>query len=157
MNKRDLAIRTADLLRENNIRKPVKIKKHTFTVTDSDGNAADFVVKRGDKEVLYTVDDALNIIDACLEAIKDALRHGDEIAIKGFGILRLYKRAARLVKHPDTGELCEAPARYLPKFQFGNELRMAARVYELALSDAEAAQRLHELEEQHDNELDLEW
>lgn len=157
MNKKDLAIRAADLLRENNVRKPVKIKKHVFTVTDSDGNSANFAVKRGDKEVLYTVDDAINILDACLEAAKEALRHGDEIAIKGFGILKVHRREARAVKRPDTGEWCEAPARYVPKFQFGNELRMAAKVYELSLSDAEAAKKLHELEEQHDDELDLEW
>jgi nucleoid DNA-binding protein len=150
MNKKELAAKAADLLREQDIRKPVKIKKHVFTVSDADGNCANFAVKRGDKMVLYSVDDVVNIIDACLEITRRAIQDGEEIAIKGFGTLGVQKRAARATKRPDTGEWCTVPERYVPKFYFGNELRVAARVFELSIPEREMAEKLHSLEGEQD-------
>lgn len=152
MNKKELAAKTAELLRKNDIRKPVKIKKHVFTVTDQDGSEANFTVKRADKNVLYSVDDAANIIDAFVAVVRDALQHGEEVAVKGFGTFVVEKRAARMTKHPVTGETCLVPERYVPKFYFGNDLRMAARVYELSLKDLEQAERLHSLESEGESD-----
>ena len=132
MNKKELSSRVAEVLRLNNIRKPVSIKKHTFHITDEDGNMANFHVKQQDKNVIYTVDDALNVIDACIAVIIDALKNGEEISIKGFGSLGLHYRAARRTKEPNSGEWCEIEARYVPKFTYGNDLRMAAKLYELS-------------------------
>lgn len=139
MNKKELSSRVAEVLRANNIRKPVSVKKHTFHIVDEDGNTADFHIKQQDKNVLYTVDDTANIIDACLAVILDAIKNGEEISIKGFGNLGLHYRAARRTKEPNTGEWCEIEARYVPKFSYGNDLRMAARLYEL--SHAEELQK----------------
>ena len=139
MNKKELSSRVAEVLRENNVRKPVSVKKHTFHITDEEGNTADFHIKQQDKNVIYTVDDTMNVIDACIAVIVDALKNGEEISIKGFGNLGLHYRAARRTKEPNSGEWCEIEARYVPRFSYGNDLRMAARLYEL--SHAEAAQR----------------
>ena len=68
MNKKELSSRVAEVLRANNIRKPVSVKKQTFHITDEDGNTADFHIKQQDKNVLYTVDDTANVIDACIAA-----------------------------------------------------------------------------------------
>lgn len=133
MNKKELAGRVTDYLRANEIRKPISIKKHTFHVSDDDGNSADFVVKRRDKTVIYTVDDTNNIIDACLEVIADALKRGEEINIRGFGVLGLTYRAARRTKQPGTDDWYDVEARHVPKFTFGTDLRLAARVYDLSL------------------------
>ena len=135
MNKRELASRTMEVLRSNNIRKPVFIKKHTFHITDDDGNTANFHVKQQDKNVIYTVDDTMNVIDACIAVMVDAIKNGEEISIKGFGTLGLRHRTARRTKEPLSGEWCEIEARYVPKFSFGNDLRMAARLYELSLPE----------------------
>lgn len=140
MNKKELSSRVAEVLRENNVRKPISIKKHTFHITDDDGNAANFHIKQQDKNVIYTVDDALNVIDACIAVIVDALKNGEEINIKGFGNLGLHYRAARRTKEPNTGEWCVIEARYVPKFSYGNDLRMAARLYELSNADTVANQ-----------------
>lgn len=140
MNKKELSSRVAEVLRENNVRKPISIKKHTFHITDDDGNAANFHIKQQDKNVIYTVDDALNVIDACIAVIVDALKNGEEINIKGFGNLGLHYRAARRTKEPNTGEWCVIEARYVPKFSYGNDLRMAARLYELSNADTVAKQ-----------------
>lgn len=135
MNKKELSSRVAEVLRANNVRKPVSVKKQTFHITDEEGNMADFHIKQQDKNVIYTVDDTLNVIDACIAVIVDALKNGEEISIKGFGNLGLHYRAARRTKEPNTGEWCEIEARYVPKFSYGNDLRMAARLYELSHAD----------------------
>ena len=133
MNKKEFISRVTEVLRENDVRKPVSVKKHTFHITDDDGNAADFHIKQHDKNVIYTVEDTTNFVDACLAVILDSLKNGEEISFKGFGSLGLHYRAARRTKEPNTGEWCEVEARYVPKFSFGNDLRMAAKLYELSL------------------------
>ena len=137
MNKKELSSRVAEVLRANNIRKPVSVKKQTFHITDEDGNTADFHIKQQDKNVLYTVDDTANVIDACIAVILDAIKNGEEISIKGFGSLGLHYRAARRTKEPNSGEWCEIEARYITKFSYGNDLRMAARLYELSHTETE--------------------
>lgn len=132
MNKKDLVSRASEILRLNQTRKPVKIKKHKFTIIDEEGNTADFTVKRADKQVLYTVDDINNIIDACIEAILESIRRGEEVNIRGFGTLGLHYRAARRTKQPGTDDWCEIDAHYIPKFFSGNDLKAAVKVYDLS-------------------------
>lgn len=138
MNKKELASKAAELLRINDIRKPVKIKKHTFRITDEDGNIANFSVKRADKQVLYTNDDVNNIIDACLTVILDSIKRGEEINIRGFGVLGLHYRAARRTKQPGTDDWCEVDARYVPRFFYGNDLRKAAMLYDITRNEKDA-------------------
>lgn len=135
MNKKDLISKITDVLRNNNIRKPVSTPKQVFHISDDEGNHKDFVVKQTDKSVLFNANDISAILDVCLAVIEDSMKHGEEIRIHGFGTLGLHQRAARTTKHPETGETVEVRARYVPKFSFGNNLRMAARLYELSLDD----------------------
>lgn len=135
MNKKELTEIVANQLRERDIRKAVAAKRHTFHITDDNGNTADFVVKQRDKGVFYTQEDVGIVIDHCLDVIIDSLRRGEEINIRGFGTLGLHKRAPRRAKVPGTGEWVDVEGRYTPKFWFGNDLRMAARGYELSLND----------------------
>lgn len=142
MNKKEFIDKVIDTLSENDIRKPVSIKKSTFRITDSDGTTADFDVKRQDKRVLYTSKDVTNIIDACISVIMDAIKTGDEIMIRGLGTLFLNKRAERRLKEPGTDKWHVVAAHYLPKFIPGKELKMAAKVYELSEADKAAAPKL---------------
>lgn len=135
MNKKDLISKTAEVLRNNNIRKPVSTPKQVFHISDDEGNKKDFVVKKTNKTVLYNTTDIAAILDACLSVVEDAIKHGEEVSIHGFGTLGVHQRAARTTKHPETGEVIKINARYVPKFSFGNNLRMAAKVYELSLDD----------------------
>lgn len=137
MNKKEFVTRVTEVLRENGTKKPISAKKHVFHISDNEGNNADFVVKQKNKSVIYTIDDTANIVDACLAVIEDALKSGEEINIHGFGCLGLHYRAARTTIDPYYGEPCEVEARYIPKFNYGKTLRMAARLYELSLKEAE--------------------
>ena len=135
MNKKDLINRTVDVLRENDVRKHVTAQKTVLHISDDHGNSSDFVVRKSERGLLFTIGDVSAIIDACLAVVEDAMKHGEDISIHGFGTLGVHHRAARQTKHPDTGEPVTINARYVPKFNFGNTLRMAAKVYELSLSD----------------------
>ena len=135
MNRKELVRRVATVMRENNIRKPVSSQKQVLHISDDDGNTSDFVIKKTDKGVLFTYDDVDAIIGACISVVEDAIKHGEHISIRGFGTLALHYRKARKTKHPDTGEAVDVPERYIPKFTYGNELRMCARIFELSLAD----------------------
>ena len=60
---------------------------------------------------------------AIFEAIKDALSQKDKIAIKGFGTFSVKERAARTGRHPATGETLKIPARTVPFFSSGSDLK----------------------------------
>lgn len=135
MNRKELVRRIAAVMRENDIKKPVSFPKQVLHISDDEGNTKDFIVKKSDKSIAFTVDDIEAMMDACLCVTEDALKHGEHISIRGFGTLALHHRKARTTKHPDTGELVDVEARYVPKFTFGNDLRLCAKIYELSLTD----------------------
>lgn len=138
MYKKEFIGRVTDLLRDNGVRKPIKSrKKHIFRITDDSGNAAKFIMNEKDKQVIYTLDDVSAVIDACLAVIEDSIKHGEEVNFKGFGVLGVHYRKARRTKQPGTEEWYEVDARYVPKFTYGNTLRVAARLYEMSLEDAD--------------------
>lgn len=135
MNRKEFIRRVASVMRENNIRKPVSSQKHVFHISDDEGNTKDLVIKKSEKGVLFTNDDIEAMVDTCIAVIADALKHGEPISFRGFGTLALHYRKARKTKHPDTGEDVDVPDRYIPKFTYGKDLRMCARVFELSLAD----------------------
>ena len=130
-------------MRENNIRKPVSSPKQVFHISDDEGNSKDFVIRKTDKSVIYTIDDVEAVLDTCIEVIKDALTRGEEITVRGFGTLALKYRKARSTRLLGKDkQIIDVQARYVPKFAFGNDLRMCAKLFELSLgeiSDGEPA------------------
>ena len=137
MNRKELVRRVAAVMKDNGIRKPISSPKQVFHISDDEGNTKDFVVKKTDKSVLFTIDDVESMVDAFICVIEDALKHGDSVSIRGFGTLGLHHRKARATKHPTTGEPIEVEARYVPKFFFGNDLRLCAKMFELSLKEKE--------------------
>ena len=145
MNKKELSVRAAEILRDNNIKKPVKIKRHTFTITDEDGTSTNFTAKRQDKLVSFSSDDVQAILTACFEAICESLQRGETVFIKEFGRIGLKLRPARVVLRPDSGEPVEIPAHYVPKVTFSQQLKMSVKMYEMAENEAAAIKKLNEL------------
>ena len=135
MNKKDLVNKITEVLCDNNIRKPVSAQKSVLHISDDDGNQSDFVIKKPSTNLLFTNKDTSAFVDAALLVIEEALKNGEDITIHGFGSLGLKLRAARRTKHPETGEDVEIDARYVPKFSFGQNLRTAAKLYELSLNE----------------------
>lgn len=135
MNRKELVRRIANVMRENNIRKPVSSQKQVFHISDDEGNTKDFVVKKTDKGVLFTYDDVEAMMDTCLAVVGDSLKRGESVSIRGFGTLSLNYRKPRTNKHPVTHEDVEVSGRYVPKFESGKDLKMCAKMYELSLAE----------------------
>ena len=140
MNRNELIKNVANLLRENNVKKPVSMPKQVLRVSDDEGNKKDFVLQKTDKRVLYTVEDIDAIIGACQQVICDSLKRGEPISIHGFGKLELKYHKPTSIKHVETGEKLTIEERYVPKFSFGNDLRLCAKIYELSLEDKAMAE-----------------
>ena len=62
-------------------------------------------------------------IKTMLEQMAQALATGDRIEIRGFGSFSLHYRAPRTGRNPKTGEAVQLPAKYVPHFKPGKELR----------------------------------
>jgi len=58
-----------------------------------------------------------------LDAMSEALAQGGRIEIRGFGSFSLNYRPPRIGRNPKTGAKVEVPAKYVPHFKAGKELR----------------------------------
>ncbi len=58
-----------------------------------------------------------------LDAMSEALTKGDRIEIRGFGSFSLNYRPPRIGRNPKSGVKVEVPAKYVPHFKAGKELR----------------------------------
>ena len=66
--------------------------------------------------------DAKKALDATLNAIADALKEGDMVALLGFGTFAVTERRARTGINPATKEKIEIAAKKVIKFKAGAEL-----------------------------------
>ena len=63
------------------------------------------------------------IIDIFFQSIVSALEKGEKIELRGFGSFRIRHRNARQGRNPKTGEAVAVPAKRIPYFKPGRELR----------------------------------
>lgn len=136
MYKKDLISRTTELLHLKDSRKKVRPIKTTFHISDDEGNTSDFVITKNAKSILFTTADVERILDSAFDVIIESLKNGEEVFISGFGTFNVHKRAERVVRHPDTGELVTIDAHYTTKFTPGSDLKLAAKIYELSTEEA---------------------
>ena len=65
-------------------------------------------------------EDAVKLI---LESIAKAIAHDERTEVRGFGSFGLNYRPARNGRNPKTGEAVAIPAKHVPYFKAGKELR----------------------------------
>lgn len=58
-----------------------------------------------------------------LDAMTAALVRGDRIETRGFGSFEIRRKPPRVGRNPRSGEKVQVPAKYLPHFKAGKELR----------------------------------
>ena len=58
-----------------------------------------------------------------IDRMSDALESRERVEIRGFGSFSNHERPARLGRNPKTGESVEIPAKTVPHFKPGKELR----------------------------------
>lgn len=80
--------------------------------------------------------DCARVVDAFLDAIKDALKEQRNIEVRGFGTFKIRQRKTRMARNPRTGAPVEVSARPVPVFKPSKELRaMVAGVDESEITD----------------------
>jgi integration host factor subunit beta len=63
------------------------------------------------------------VVNTVFGSIKDAMAKGDKIEIRGFGSFRLRHRRMREGRNPKTGTKVTVPAKRVPFFKAGKELK----------------------------------
>lgn len=58
-----------------------------------------------------------------LDEISNALARRDRVEIRGFGSFSLHHRPARVGRNPKTGDSVQIPAKFVPHFKPGKEMR----------------------------------
>ncbi|MDA2927330.1 integration host factor subunit beta [Acidobacteria bacterium AH-259-G07] len=67
--------------------------------------------------------DAEVIVQTVLDSIVESLKTGEKVELRGFGSFRLRERASREGRNPKTGEKVFVPAKKVPYFKPGKELK----------------------------------
>lgn len=67
--------------------------------------------------------DAEAIVQTVLDSIIGSLKSGGKVELRGFGSFRLRERSSRQGRNPKTGKSVYVPAKQVPYFKPGKELR----------------------------------
>jgi integration host factor subunit beta len=70
-----------------------------------------------------TKKDSEVIVDEVFKNIIQALNRGEKIELRGFGSFRVRQRKARRGRNPKTGTPVDIPAKMVPYFKPGKELK----------------------------------
>jgi integration host factor subunit beta len=62
-------------------------------------------------------------VDTVFDRMKEALRKGEKIEIRGFGSFTIRVRRSKEGRNPKTGEKVFIPEKRIPFFKVGKELR----------------------------------
>lgn len=81
------------------------------------------LVKRISEETGIIRKDAALVVNSYLEAVKDSLRNGKHIEIRGFGTFKLKARKPRKGRNPKTNEIVDVPERVVPTFKFSRSFK----------------------------------
>ena len=144
---------------DSGYRKPVTVPRHTFVISDDEGNESKFFVRKRDRRVTLSRRDVITVVNAYVDFVADAIRRGDSVALQEFGTIKPHYRAARRSFAPKGGyqggfsttDMQELPAHYLPKFDASARLRRAARLYGNDIKNV----RQYELEENNNDADDI--
>ena len=67
--------------------------------------------------------DCEKALNAFIESVSDALARKEKVTLIGFGTFSVVTRAARTGRNPSTGDPMDIPAKDVPKFSPGTNLK----------------------------------
>ena len=67
--------------------------------------------------------DATIVVNTFFNSITEALVSDDKVELRGFGTFKVKERFPRLGRNPKTGDKVEVPAKKVPYFKPGKELK----------------------------------
>jgi DNA-binding protein HU-beta len=65
------------------------------------------------------------VVNHMLDTIREALKSGNTIELRGFGSFKVVKRAQRKARNPTTNEEVIVPERKMPTLKFSKEVKIA--------------------------------
>jgi len=84
---------------------------------------SDLIAKLAELHPQLLAKDAELAVKVILDSLSATLARGGRIEIRGFGSFGLNYRPSRLGRNPKTGDKVKVPAKYVPHFKAGKELR----------------------------------
>jgi integration host factor subunit beta len=81
------------------------------------------LVEKVAEKIQLTKKQTETIVNILLNSITEALSEGDKVELRGFGSFRIRKRNPREGRNPKTGDTVQIPAKRVPFFKAGKELR----------------------------------
>jgi DNA-binding protein HU-beta len=85
------------------------------------------LVERVAEKTGATKKDVADVLNSALEMVSGALKKGEKVTLVGFGTFLTRKRKAREGRNPQTGAKIKIPAKRVPAFTAGKELKTAVR------------------------------
>jgi integration host factor subunit beta len=84
---------------------------------------SDLIIKLAERYPQLLGKDAELAVKVILDSMAETLTNGDRIEIRGFGSFALNYRPPRMGRNPKSGDKVQVPAKYVPHFKAGKELR----------------------------------
>lgn len=84
---------------------------------------SDLIARLAELHPQLLAKDAESAVQVILHALSSTLSKGGRVEIRGFGSFGLNYRPPRQGRNPKTGGRVNVPAKYVPHFKVGKELR----------------------------------
>lgn len=84
---------------------------------------AQIIEKVSEQVSLLTKRQAEIVVNTLFNSVRDSLHRGDKTEIRGFGSFRLRNRRMKEGRNPKTGATVSVPAKKVPFFKAGKELK----------------------------------
>lgn len=84
---------------------------------------SDLIAKLAERYTQLQGKDAELAVKVILDSMAETLAEGGRIEIRGFGSFALNYRPPRQGRNPKSGDKVQVPAKYVPHFKAGKELR----------------------------------
>jgi len=84
---------------------------------------SELIARLAERNPRLSARDADEAVTTILDAMSAALAQGSRIEIRGFGSFALNFRPPRVGRNPKSGDRVHVPAKYVPHFKAGKELR----------------------------------
>ncbi len=84
---------------------------------------SELIARLAERNTRLAARDADEAVKTILDAMSAALAYGNRIEIRGFGSFALNYRPPRVGRNPKSGERVHVPAKFVPHFKAGKELR----------------------------------
>jgi integration host factor subunit beta len=75
------------------------------------------------KELNLSLKKSAEVVDFVFEKMRDSLKNGKRIEVRGFGTFFVKSYKPRKGRNPKTGAIVDVPSKKLPFFKMGKEIK----------------------------------